>query len=306
MSIDRFLIGLVGAAFTASSPMAASAQCVTADPAVVPDTRLDPLDANGSSQVVQPVTLRLRRVGIDTAPITVTYQILDEDSPLQARVGMSGGPLIEWRSNDVSRDIGVTRNQGFPLLRSGKVTLSAGELSKDIDLRLFLMEARQDLPAGVYREQYTLRYWCGDPDAGLPSEMPGVLSVALQVPNVLSANVAGGSTRGEIDFQNFATLSRSLSISVRSTGRYVVTARSMNGGSLVREGTTATSALDRIPYIVRFGGVPLATDEGSGFTNPRAGLQGRQIPLDVQVDSPTEKRAGRYSDTLLLTLAPAT
>ncbi|RYD62484.1 MAG: hypothetical protein EOP58_13095 [Sphingomonadales bacterium] len=272
---------------------------------MVPDIRVDPLDASASAHVVQPVTLRFKRIGVETPPLMLTYQIVDEDSPVQMRVGMSAGPQVQWRSNDAARDIGVSRQEAYALLRSGVVSFAAGETSKDVDIRLFLTNLRDDLPAGVYRESYSLRYWCGQPDASVPNEMPGVLAVTIQVPNVLSASIAGASTRGEIDFLDFATLSRSLSISVRSTGRYTVSARSLNRHAMVREGSTSDAASDRISYDLRFGGQTLMHDGAGGVTNPRAGLQGIQIPLDVAVEDVSAKRAGRYSDTVLLTLTPA-
>ena len=101
-----------------------------------------------------------------------------------------------------------------------------------------------------------------------------------------------------------ATLSRALAISVRSTGPYAVTAQSENGSVLLREGAVGSDSADRISYAVTFGGRPLTLGTASSFTNPRAGLAGQQIPLNVTVDDVSTKRAGNYSDTLILTLAP--
>lgn len=282
----------------------AYAQCVVADPVAVPDISVDPLDATGANELVQPLTLRFRRVGVDTPPLTVTYQIVDEDSSVAMRIGMDAGPQVEWRSNDSGRDIGALRRESYALLRSGTVSLSAGETSKDVGLRLFVRNLQEDLPAGVYREQYSVRYWCGDPTATVPNDLSGVVSVAVRIPNVLSANVAGGSARGEIDFQDFASLSRSVAISVRSTGPYKVTAHSLNEGYMVRAGGAATSELDRISYTLRFGGQAMTPDTGAAFAYPRAGLQGLTISLEVKVEDVSAKRAGKYSDTIMLTLAP--
>ncbi len=285
-------------------PMAAGAQCVTVDPAVVPNIRVDPLDASGAAQVIQPLDLTFRRVGVGTEALTIAYQIVDEDSPIQSRVGLSAGPQVEWRSNDSGRDIGAYRNEAYAQLRSGTVSLDANENSKQAGVRLFLTNLREDLPAGVYREQFTIRYWCTDVDTTLPNELPGIVAVTVQVPNVLSANVAGASTRGEIDFLDFSTLSRSLSVHVRSTGRYAVTARSLNGKVMLREGAASTGDADRIAYDVRFGGRDLSLDAQQSLVNPRAGLEGQRIPLEVTVEGVGSKRAGVYRDTLILTLAP--
>lgn len=282
----------------------AAAQCVTVDSAVVPNLRVDPLDASGAAQVIQQTDLTFRRIGLGTEPLTIAYQIVDEDSPVQSRVGLTEGPQVEWRSNDSGRNIGAYRNEAYALLRSGTVTLAAGENSKQEGIRLFLTNLREDLPAGVYREQFTVRYWCSDVDTTLPNEIPGIVTVTVQVPNVLSANIAGASTRGEIDFLDFSTLSRSLSIHVRSTGRYAVTARSLNGKVMLREGGVATSDAERIAYDVRFGGRDLSLDDQQSLVNPRAGLAGERIPLDVTVEGIGSKRAGVYRDTLVLTLAP--
>lgn len=304
--VKNFAMALAVALPLAAFGTTAAAQCVTVDPVIIADVRVDPLDATGAAQVMQPVTMMFRRVGVGNAPITVTYQIVDEDSSVRSRVGVTGGPQLEWRSDDSGRNIGATRNEAYALLRSGSVTLGADDNSQQATLRLFLTNLREDLPAGVYREQYTIRYWCADRDSSIPEEIPGIVTVTVQVPNVLSANVAGASTQGEIDFLDFSTLTRSLSVSVRSTGRFAVTARSVNGSVMLREGAAGTDKADRIPYVVRFGGRALALDTGAGFTNPRAGLAGQQIPLEVVVDDVSSKRAGAYSDTLILTLAPVT
>lgn len=281
-----------------------AAQCVTVDPVIVPDLRIDPLDATGAAQIMQPVALTFRRAGLDSGPVRVTYQIVDEDSAGVQRVGISSGPQLEWRGNDSGRNIGASRNEGYALLRSGEVALGENEASQQSSLRLFLPNLGQDFPAGVYREQFTVRYWCASDDTALPFEATGVVTVTVQVPNVLSANVAGASTRGEIDFLDFLTPTRALSVSVRSTGPYAVTAQSLNGSVMLREGGRVSDPADRIPYVVTFGGRPLSLGTVSSFTNPRAGLAGQQIPLNVTVDDVSNKRAGRYSDTLTLTLTP--
>src|SRR3546814_11064081 len=102
---------------------------------------------------------------------------------------------------------------------------------------LFLTNLREDLPAGVYREQFTLRYWCDATELSMPYESPGIVTVTVQVPNVLSANIAGASSPGEIDFLDFAARSRSLADSVGSTGRHAVTGRRLNGSAMVRAGS---------------------------------------------------------------------
>jgi hypothetical protein len=279
------------------------AQCVTVDPVIVPAVRVDPLDTAGAAQIMQPVTMTFRRAGAATGPVRVIYQIVDEDSEGPQRVGVTAGPQVEWRSGDSGRNIGAARNEAYALLRSGELTLGPDDASAQSALRLFLANLREDLPAGVYREQFTIRYWCDDA-ASVPNEIPGIVTVIVQVPNVLSANVAGASTRGEIDFLDFATLSRSLTVSVRSTGPYAVTAQSLNGSVMLREGARGGESADRIPYAVTFGGRPLIPGVASAVTNPRAGLAGQQIPLSVTVDDVMAKRAGRYSDTLVLTLTP--
>ncbi len=282
----------------------AAAQCVTVDPVIVPDIRLDPLDPTGAGQAIQPLQITFRRTGTDTTPLKVLYQIVDEDSPVQSRVGATAGPQIEWRSDDTSRPIGASRGDAYALLRSGTVALDADDASKQANLRLFLTDLREDLPAGVYREQFTVRYWCDESESSAPYEIPGIVTATVKVPNVLSANIAGASARGEIDFLDFAALSRSLSISVRSTGRYEVSARSVNGGIMLREGSASKDGANAIPYDVRFGGEALTLEESAALARPAAGLAGEQIPLEVVVQDVSSKRAGSYTDTLILTLTP--
>jgi len=301
--MKKLVMAIVAIAASPAFSTALSAQCVTVDPVVSPAVRIDPLDTAGAAQIMQPLTVTFRRVGLQNGPLHITYQIVDEDSTGPQRVGVTAGPQLEWRSGDSGRNIGASRNEAYALLRSGEVTLGQGETSEQSSLRLFLADTREDMPAGVYREQFTVRYWC-DEAATLPYETRGIVTVTVEVPNVLSANIAGTSTRGEIDFLDFATLSRSLAVSVRSTGPYAVTAESLNGSVMLREGARGSDAADRIPYVVTFGGRALALGAANSVVNPRAGLAGQQIPLNVTMDDVSTKRAGRYRDTLVLTLAP--
>lgn len=294
-------------AFTAAFASAgvAAAQCAMVDPVIVPDIRVDPLDATGPGELVQPLVLTFRRAGLDAAPLSIRYQIVDEDSSVLSRVGLSRGPTVQWQGDDSSRDLGAFRSEAYSLLRSGVVTLGVDDDVTQRNVRLRLTNLRDDLPAGVYREQFTVRFWCGDAESSMPYETQGAIAVSVTVPNVLSANIAGASVRGEIDFLDFATLSRTLQISVRSTGPYQVTARSLNRGILLRERSGGGDEADRIRYLATFDGLPLAADGSLAHALPRAGLGGRSIPLDVTVEDVTGKRAGVYADTLLLTLEPA-
>lgn len=290
-----------GASFPAGQALA---QCATLDPVIVPQIRVDPLDAAGPGELVQPFVLIFRRAGLETTPQMIRYQVVDEDSSVQSRVGLSHGPTVEWQGADSSRDIGAFRSEAYSLLRSSRVVLGEDDQSAQTDVRLRLTGLREDLPAGIYREQFTVRYWCGEDSASLPYESHGTVAVSVAVPNVLSANVAGASVRGQVDFADFELLSRTLQVSVRSTGPYQVTARSANGGMMLRERASTSDAADRILYAAQFDGQSLAVDASSAQRMPRAGLLGRQIPLDVRVEPVGGKRAGVYADTILLTLAP--
>lgn len=283
---------------------AASAQCVNIDPVVVPDVRIDPLDAAGPGELVQPLVLTFRRAGADVAPVSIRYQIVDEDSSVQSRIGLNQGPVVAWHSEESTRDIAAFRSEAYTLLRSGRVVIGENDQAAQRTVLLRLTNLREDLSAGVYREQFTVRFWCGEDDGAMPYDAQGVIAVAAVVPNVLSANIAGASVHGEIDFMNFDILSRSLQVSVRSTGPYRVTARSLNGGALLRERVGVADEADRIRYAALFDGQALDLDRGVSQAMPRAGLAGRQIPLDVTVEEVSGKRAGAYADTLLLTLAP--
>jgi len=283
----------------------ASAQCVSVDPVVVPQVRIDPLDAAGPGEVVQPFVLSFRRAGAGSEPLAVRYQVVDEDSTIVSRVGLTQGPTVEWSSSDTSHDIGAFRSDAYTLLRTGSAVLGENDTVAQRQVAMRVTDLRADLAAGVYREQFTVRYWCGDIDQGLPFESTGIVSVSVAVPNVLSANIAGASTRGEIDFADFAQLSRRLVVSVRSTGPYRVAARSLNGGVMLREGGNSEQVSDRIGYRASFDGHLLDLAATSGQSADRAGLVGRMIPLEIEVDSIERNRAGSYFDTLFITLSPA-
>jgi hypothetical protein len=294
------------AATAASVSGGAWAQCATVDSVVVPQVRVDPLDAAGPAELVQPLVLIFRRTEMNAPPLMVRYQIVDEDSELRSRVGVSQGPLVEWQGADSSRDIGAFRSEAYSLLRSSRVVFGENDQAAQQSVAMRLTNLREDLSAGIYREQFTVRYWCGDDEGQLPYEAHGAVVVAVAVPNVLSANVAGATARGEIDFLNFAVRERSLQVSVRSTGPYQVTARSLNGGVLLRDQARLVGdPADRIRYSASFDGAAIDVDGASSQRMARAGLGGRQIPLDIRVEDAALNRAGAYADTLLLTLSPA-
>lgn len=298
------LIALIGVSAAMSASGAAFAQCATIDPVIVPQLRVDPLDAGGPAELVQPFVLTFRRTGVATGPVIVRYQIVDEDSSAQSRIGRSQGPTVEWQSQDSARDIGAFRSEGYALLKSGQALLGDKDQATQRTISLRLTNLRDDLAAGIYREQFTIRYWCGDQDNTLPYEAQAIVAVSVAVPNVLSASIAGASPRGEIDFLDFSALSRSLQINVRSTGPYTVSARSLGGGSLLREGAAGSAdTADRIAYRAAIDNEPLTLGD-SARTHRRAGLAGRRMTLDVEVEDVGGKRAGAYADTLLVTLAP--
>lgn len=284
---------------------AAWAQCATIDPVVVPEVRLDPMDAAGAAELVQPFTLTFRRAGVDLQPIQIRYQILDEDSAIRPRVGISEGPVVSWQSSDSNRDIGGLRNQAYALMNSGLIAIGQDDLATQRQVTLRLSDLRADLRSGVYREQFTVRFWCDSEGVTAPFESVAAVAVAVAVPNVLSASVAGASARGEIDFFDFESLARSLQVSVRSTGPYRVTARSLNGGFMLREGSSGADDFDRIPYETHLDGKLIRIGREEAVAMPRAGLTGQQLSLDIAVQGVQNNRAGPYADTLLLTLEPA-
>lgn len=302
----KFLVAAAFAASASSGAGAAMASCVNIEPVIVPQVRLDPLDAAGPGELMQPLVVTFRRAGVDTTPIKVTYQIVDEDSNVQSRVGVTRGPAVVWQSQDSAREIGAFRSEAYPLLRSGRVLLGEKDQAAQATVYMRLVNLREDLPAGIYREAFTVRYWCGEDQGSLPYEAQGIVAVSVAVPNVLSASVAGASARGEVDFVDFSARKRDLMISIRSTGPYRVTARSLNGGVMVRDTvSTATDEADRIRYRTTLDGKTLEVAGSSSEPMARAGLLGRQMALELEVEDTATKRAGAYADTLLLTFAPA-
>ena len=289
-------------AVLALTPAAAWASCAGVQPTAVPRVIVDPLAAAGPAEVLQAFTLTFNRTGMDDTPLAIEYQIVDEDSATRPRVGANQGPTVDFQSRDSRREIGVFRGSAFSSLQAGKLTVNARQPSATAQIYLRVTDLRADLAAGVYRESFTVRFRCGS-DQMSADESYGVVSVQIVVPNVLSANLAGASTRGQIDFSDFAMLERSLNLSVRSTGPYRISARSLNGGEMRREGAAAPGPADRIAYETRLDGDVLPVT-GSSLKMNRAGLVGRQFSLDVAVEPVGDKRAGLYADTLLVTLTP--
>ncbi len=284
---------------------AVQAQCATVEPVAAPEIRLDPLNARGAGELMQPFLLTFHRVGSTETATDLRYQIVDEDSNVVARVGLSQGPAIEFQSADASNEIGAFRSEAYALMRTGRARFDVNDTVARTTVFLRLTDLRADLAAGVYREQFTVRYWCGDATSSAPFEQQAAVAVAVQIPNVLSANIAGASTTGEIDFMDFSVRSRALNLSVRSTGPYTMTARSANGGALLREGARlGGDPADRVAYQTRLDGRSLSLDGRVPPPMSRAGLAGRQMALEVEVEDTAGKRAGLYADTLLVTFSP--
>ena len=98
--VKKLVMSVVAVASPLAFAAPVAAQCVTVDPVIVPAVRVDPLDATGAAQVMQPVTITFRRAGMANGPVRVIYQIVDEDSTGAQRVGITSGPQLEWRSGD--------------------------------------------------------------------------------------------------------------------------------------------------------------------------------------------------------------
>jgi hypothetical protein len=302
--VKRALQATAFAISTLAAP-AAWAQCVTVLPTSVAQIRLDPLNGSGSGELVRSFSLTFTRATTDNQPIQLRFMILDEDSSLRPRIGVTDGPTVVWQIPGSPNDIGGFTNQVFALSNSAPVVLGEDEGAKEKTVNMRLTDLDADLAAGIYREGFTVRVWCDAEGTSTPYDTTAVVPASVSVPNVLSANVAGASASGEIDFFNFDTLTRSLQLSVRSTGPYRVTAASLNGGALVREGASVADDADRIAYQASVGGQPVGSDIGTALSMPRAGLAGQQLPLEVTVDDVSDNRAGKYADTLLLTFEPA-
>jgi hypothetical protein len=298
--MKRALFLLTALPVMAAAHGAVAADCVTVDPVIVSEIRLDPMSASPGGELVQTFNITFR--GAQGTPFL--FRISDEDSGVVHRVGQTAGPVIDWTHGSV--DIGVGRLEAFTdaLGRGGGASgIPRGSNSVDVPITLRLSDLQADLAAGIYREQFTVRFNCNVKGGSNYGESMGAVAVSVAVPNVISVNVAGASASGQIDFQDFATLSRSLNLSVRSTGPFRVRAASENAGAMVRDRVTNPTDVDLIPYSLTLDGQSM--DVGSWSSRqPRVGLTGRQFPLEVTAADISSNRAGEYRDELTITFEP--
>lgn len=277
----------------------AVADCVTVDQVTVPEIRLDPMNG-GVGVVSQSFYLTFTPTGPVTGRgLVIQYRISDEDSTPLQRVGQSAGPVVEWWGGG---DLGAPRIGDFDRGSQGAI-LFEDNTSVAVPVTLNLPEPQADLAAGIYRESFTVRFMCNPKDR-IIDDAPGRVGVSVAIPNIISANVAGAGSSGQIDFGDFANLSRSLNLSVRSTGPFEIRAESENAGALLRDGAAAPDEADRIPYRVTVDGLSLDLNGGWSSRQPRVGLLGRHFPLEVNVDDVSANRAGEYRDTLRVIFAP--
>jgi hypothetical protein len=286
------MVGVVTAA-------AAQAGCAsfTAPPISV---SYDPLGAQGSAQIVQPITLTA--ASDSGSPTAVMGQFVDQNSG-SLRIG-TGGPLytIMRSYNRVVVPLGVTFNPSFAFdYDFMSVGTRKAEMIPGVN---FYIDPGQDVAAGVYRENFDLQYQCSSSTA--TETQSGVLQIVVNVPSTLTASLAGGSTAGTLDFGDFSSLTRTAMVGVYSTGPYAISFSSANARAMKLQNPppgAVNSSNAQIPYVVSFAGAALS----GGTTHfPRTGVGGTSLPLTVTVDPALDKRAGVYHDVITVTFTPLT
>ncbi len=274
----------------------------------------DPLRAQSTNDLVQPISLTVTRQSVSPLPTAVAAQFVAQhgQSP-NFHLGSSAGPLYIVHSND-----GL-----FPIVGQGAAPLqqlqyfvvafpsSPTGVTESVAGLQLVIPAGQDLPAGVYQESLNIQYRClsGSNDSvqnhADTTMQSSVVPVTITVPNKISANLAGGQTHGVIDFGDFDHLTHRAAIEVRSTGPYDLLITSQNNGKMLLGNAPkgASTASTSITYTLQYGGFPVTLGAPGVFQ--RTGAFGASLDLSVTAEAVDQKRAGDYSDTLTVTFTPA-
>jgi spore coat protein U-like protein len=288
-------------ALAAGEPAMANSSCARFTASDI-DVTYDPLGAQGTNQIVRPLSLRVAR-NSGSGSSTVIAQFVDWDSNATLRIG-SRGPIytIEGNNTVVTNryNAALLPNQYFAHTFQSKKS----DMYESVNGLQFFIDPGQDIPAGVYDETLNVQYRClnGSLFDHSTDWQSGVLHVSVNVPSKLVANLSGGSTSGTLDFGDFNDHVRGAMVNVNSTGPFTVSIDSDNYGHMVLDGMAHPGHDARIDYGLSFNGFP--TRLGSQMHFFRTGIGGAGFPLVVYTNDLLGKRAGTYRDTLTVTVTP--
>lgn len=221
-------------------------------------------------------------------------------------VGLDGPAQYDviW-PDDPSRQFLSTGTTPLGPFSGANVTLG-DQQTATATLRI-LIPPGQTVMAGRHAENFAIRYRCysGDTPIGGEQEQPTseMTGFAINVARVVTARLAGEQTEGRIDFgvvDADTNLSRSISVSARSTTPYVITLESVNGGVMIGDG-----GLGAVRYRLTFDNVELPV--GGELRCPIAGAPNgiyAMLGVELSRDDVISLPAGHYNDTVTLTFAP--
>ncbi|HEY1750666.1 MAG TPA: hypothetical protein VGG29_05350 [Caulobacteraceae bacterium] len=310
---QRRRLALVLLACAALAPAGgAAAACVNFSGASISVT-YDPLSGQSRSDLVQPISLTAARQTASPEPSAVVGQFVAQSGQSQFRLGGHDGPVYTVVTNDGTT---VIVGQSAPPLQQLQYFAvgfpnSPTHVTETVGGLKLVVPGGQDVAAGTYQESLSVQYRClagGHDDVqthGDAATQSAVLPVTITVPNKISANLAGGQSRGQIDFGDFDQLSHRVSIQVRSTGPYDLLISSDNNGKMLLDHAPKGADADStsIGYKLSYGGA--AVSLGSQGRFDRTGVAGDDLDLVVTADPVAKKRAGEYRDTLTVTFTPA-
>jgi hypothetical protein len=241
--------------------------------------RLIFLDSNDQTSVV-----RLGSDGQFSGPV---YQVLDPSGqnilyPKNGTVAsIKGQPAFTWQNKNSNN-------------------------TTSLNLRVYVPAntGNADFPNGTYAETPSYQIQClNNGNETNQIDTASGPAVSLVIPNLVSLTTAGAAT---LDFQNFTSLSQSISVGLKSTGPINAAIVSANAFKMARVGAAAPYPQNSsIDYELTLRGVRITPANTILTGQPRAGVAGTTWPLTMTLLSTSSgKVAGSYSDTITLTLTP--
>jgi hypothetical protein len=130
------------------------------------------------------------------------------------------------------------------------------------------------------------------------------MSVQVSVETVMSVNIAGGGQSATLDFGVLAVgTARSAMIQARSNQGFRFAASSENGGVMKLEPPAGDGIAWQVPYTIKINNgsdLTLRTNQTVSFAKGATSIAGTNVPVEVKTGDPSNQRAGRYKDVIVI------
>lgn len=236
--------------------------------------------------------------------------------PFSVTIENSGNAACRFRL--VAKDDGVEKSYDFRIeTADGELLVESNAAGPEHGIASRLLEPGEtqrfalifNLPEGQYLSpgQFRSAIELTLTDADRSGDSQAVLHAMLlpllcNVKDYLGVNIAGAGLTKTVDFGELIEGdSRRVVIEARTNRRFLLEIESQHGGALVMEPPHQNW---QIEYDVDLNGKALKLPYTAG-PYERGGISGQSFALDFRIGSVLSKRAGLYTDEIIVTIRPA-